>query len=81
MTKKRKVNMMRIIVLGILPEYQKSGIDAVMFYEGGIRGISLGIEKGEASFILETNTMMNRAATMTMNGKLYKKYRIFEKQI
>ncbi len=81
LTKKKKINFMRIIVLGILPEYQKSGIDAVMFYEAGVRGISLGIDKAEASFILESNTMMNRAATMTMNGKLYKKYRIYEKQI
>lgn len=81
LTKKKKINMLRIIVLGILPEYQKIGIDAVMFYETGVRGISLGIEKGEASFILESNTMMNRAATMTMNGKLYKKYRIYEKKI
>ncbi len=80
-TKKSRVNLVRIIVLGLLPEYRKTGLDAVLFHEIATRGFSMGLVNGEASFIVESNTMMNRAATNTLNGKLYKKYRLYEKEI
>lgn len=81
LTKKKKIKTLRIIVLGVLPEYQKTGVDAVMFYEMGVRAEKIGILEGEASFILENNTMMNRAATQTMNGKLYKTYRLYDRAL
>jgi GNAT superfamily N-acetyltransferase len=78
-TKKKKINCVRIIVLGVLPEFQKTGIDAVMYYAFLKRGPAKGIIRGEASWILEDNTMMNRGLTSTMNGRVYKKYRLYEK--
>jgi len=81
LTKKKKITLLRIIVLGVLPEYQKTGIDAVMYYEFALRGREKGITHGEASWILEDNEMMNRALTVTMNGKVYKTYRLYEKGI
>ena len=80
-TRKRKINFIRIIVLGVLKEYQKTGVDSVMYYEFTKRGQELGITHGEASWILEDNEMMNRALTTTMNGKVYKTYRLYEKEI
>lgn len=81
LTKKHKVKWMRIIVLGVLPEYHSKGVDAVLYYEMG-RGCKKNNMLGaEASWILEDNQMMNRALTQTMNGKLYKKYRIYEKEL
>jgi len=80
-TKKNKINRCRIIILGILPEYRNKGIDAVMYMESGLRAKKLGYIEGEASWILEDNEMMNRGLTTTMNAKLYKKYRIYEKRI
>jgi len=81
LTKKKKINLIRIIVLGVLPEHQKSGVDGVMYYEFTKRGRELGIAHGEASWILEDNEMMNRALTVTMNGKVYKTYRLYDKEI
>lgn len=81
LTKKKKITLIRIIVLGVLPEFQKTGVDAVMYYEFTQRGKALGITHGEASWILEDNEMMNRALTVTMNGKVYKTYRLYEKEI
>lgn len=78
-TKKKKITWLRILVLGVLKEYQKTGIDSVMYYEFFQRGSKMGITNGEASWILEDNEMMNKAATKTMNGELYKTYRIYEK--
>lgn len=81
MTKKKSISIMRIIVLGVLPEYQRTGIDAVIYYESGERAHELGMDIGEASWILEDNEMMNRGLTTTMSGVVYKKYRIYERAI
>jgi hypothetical protein len=80
-TKRKKINMLRLIVLGVLKEYQKLGIDGVMYYEFSQRGPKLGIRRGEASWILEDNEMMNRGLSVTMNGQIYKKYRLYEIEI
>ena len=79
LTKKKKITLLRIIVLGVLPEYRRTGADAVMYYELGKRGLAKGITHGEASWILEDNQMMNRALTSTMNGSVYKTYRVYQK--
>ena len=77
-TKKKKMQYMRIIILGVLPEFQGKGVDAVMYYESGKRAGEAGLDYGEASWILEDNEMMKRGAAVTMNGELYKIYRLFE---
>jgi hypothetical protein len=67
-------------VLGVVPEYLKTGAAAVLFYETAKRAKKLGYEYGEASWVLEDNVMMNRAADL-MNAKIYKTYRIYEQQL
>jgi GNAT superfamily N-acetyltransferase len=79
-TQKKKITWSRIITLGIIPEYQKRGLDATFYYEIVTRARKLGILLGEASWILEDNEMMNRGANV-MNGELYKKYRMYEMKI
>jgi hypothetical protein len=79
--KPQKIDLLRIIVLGILPEYQKTGVDAVLYWEMGSRGLPKGIKYGEASWILEDNEMMNKGLTTTMLGKVYKKYRLYDVSI
>jgi hypothetical protein len=76
-TKKKKIDRVRIIVLGVLPEFKQSGAASVLFYETAVRARKLGYYYGEASWILEDNVMMNRAAE-TMNARIYKKYRMYE---
>ncbi|TAE23900.1 MAG: GNAT family N-acetyltransferase [Candidatus Kapaibacterium sp.] len=80
-TQRSKVDLCRIIVMGVLPEYQKIGIDAVMYYEIEERSREKYPQGGEASWIAEDNEAMNRALTKTMNAKRYKTYRIYEKNI
>lgn len=79
-TKKKQVNFCRIIVMGVLPEYQKLGVDAVMYYEISERA-KVYSEGGEASWIAEDNVAMNRALTKTMNATIYKTYRIYDKPL
>ena len=73
--------MLRIIVLGVLPEYQKTGVDSVLYWEMGTRGVPKGITQGEASWILEDNEMMKKGLTTTMKGKVYKTYRLYQKSL
>jgi GNAT superfamily N-acetyltransferase len=78
---KKRITRGRILVLGVVPERRGHGIDAVLYYEIGTRMVrDHGYTEGEASWVLEDNVMMNRAATM-MNGEIYKRYRIYQKEI
>jgi len=76
LTQKRSINTARILTLGIIPEYQKKGIDAVIYWELLNNAAKLGIYTGEASWILEDNDMMNNAI-INMGGELFKRYRIY----
>jgi GNAT superfamily N-acetyltransferase len=79
-TQKKNIKWARIITLGIIPEYQKRGLDSVFYWEIVNRAEKIGILLGEASWILEDNDAMNRGAEV-MNGELYKKYRMYEIEI
>lgn len=76
-TQKKKITWARIITLGIVKEHQKKGLDAVFYWEIVTRAHALGIDLGEASWILEDNEMMNRGANV-LGGDIYKKYRLWE---
>lgn len=75
---KKKIDSVRIIVLGVLEEYQKTGAAAMLFYETARRAQKLGYQYGEAGWILEDNSKMVRAAE-ALKGEINKRYRIYEK--
>jgi hypothetical protein len=70
----------RVLLLGILPEYRGKGLDAVMYYEIIKNGLNKGIKHAEASWILESNPEMNKGVKV-VNGEKYKTYAIFEKTL
>lgn len=74
---KKKVKSLRFLTLGIIEKYRKTGIDACLYAKSFEGAKKLGYHEAEASWILENNTMMSRAIE-NMNGKVYKKYRIYE---
>ncbi|HHH53251.1 MAG TPA: hypothetical protein ENK91_06300 [Bacteroidetes bacterium] len=80
LTKKNKTKYVRIITLGVIEGYRKKGIEAVFFAEIIKSAKKNNIIGGEASWILENNEMMNMAAD-NLNGKKYKTYRIYRKNI
>lgn len=77
---KKNIDMVRVLTLGVLDNYRKIGIEACLY--GGIIKNCEGtkIKGAECSWMLEDNFMMNRALDQ-MNGEIYKKYRLFEKEI
>ena len=80
MTKKKAIDNLRIVLLGVMPEYRGRAIDALLYREIMERAKRKGILYGEASWVLENNAMMTRAAQV-MNGEPYKRYRVFEKPL
>ncbi len=77
---RKKINAMRILALGVLEPYRKMGIEACFYATIMKNGRKKGFKMAEASWMLEHNDLMNRAIEH-MNGKRYKTYRIFEKQL
>jgi GNAT superfamily N-acetyltransferase len=73
---KKVIDSVRIITLGIIPEYQKRGIDTLMYLETFTKGPTLGYMWGEMSWILEDNVAMVRASEHLGAG-VYKKYRMY----
>jgi hypothetical protein len=76
----KKIDMIRIITMGVVHEYRNLGIDAVFYLDTWRNATKKGYHRGEMSWILENNVMMNRTAQM-LGGKIYKTYRMYEMKI
>ena len=72
----RRVDQIRVMALGILPEFRHRGIDALMYLELLSRGQRLGYRRAEIGWTLEDNRAMNRA--ILMGGRHHKTYRLYE---
>lgn len=77
---KRKITGLRSIVFGLKKEYRRTGINTVLYYETEKAGARLGYRSCEMSWNLEDNDLINRF-DQAVGGRLYKKYRIYEKRI
>jgi hypothetical protein len=75
--RRKHVKALRLVILGVLPQYRMSGVDTFMIYST----LKVAIEKkllgGECSWILETNDAMNRVIQL-VEPDLYKKYRMYQ---
>lgn len=79
-TKAKKLKGLRIVILGVVPEFQRSGIDALMYIEIVQRAVKRGIEWAEASYIVEDNEPMKKPL-INIGGEVYKKYKVMEMPI
>jgi len=77
---RKKVKGIRVMVFGILKEYRNTGVSYMLYSELDKNGRSKGYEWCETSWQLEDNEPVNRFVK-SLGGKVYKKYRIFEKGI
>ena len=77
---KGKIDRCRTMALGVLPEYRKRGIDAVLYYEAMKEGIRIGHKWAEFSWMLEDNLDILKPLEV-FGGKVYRRYRIVEKRI
>lgn len=76
----RKINRLRVPILGVIKEYRGRGIDTALYYKSFHISTGKGYSGGEMSWILENNTLMNRAVEM-MGADKYKTYRLYERSL
>ncbi|MDR3281496.1 MAG: hypothetical protein LBS78_00495 [Endomicrobium sp.] len=73
---RKKIDNLRLMIMGVVKEYRHKGIEAVMCEEGLKNALKVGYKHCELSWVLDDNIMTQRTAEM-MKGKLYKKYMIY----
>lgn len=77
---KKLLKSVRILTLGVKPEFRGSGIFALFTFESFERAHRYGYVAGEASWILEDNEAMNKP-WRDLGAPLYRRWRIYEKEI
>lgn len=77
---RKKIKGIRALVFGILEEYRHTGVSYMLYAELDRNAVGKGYEWCETSWQLEDNESVNRFVE-SLGGKIYKKYRIFEKRI
>lgn len=77
---RKKIKGMRGIVFGLLKEYRMTGLSYLLYSELEKNAQARGYEWAETSWQLEDNEVINKFIA-SVGGKVYKKYRIYEKRI
>jgi len=72
----RKIETIRVLLLGVKAEYRKRGIETLLYLEIFRRGQARGVTWGEMSWILEDNRLMQKGLE-ALGAKEYKTYRIY----
>jgi len=77
---RRKINRGRFIIMGIKKKYRGRGIGTCMNYHTLVEMKKRGYVTAEYGWIVEDNIASCKAGEK-IGGKLYKKYRVYEKKI
>lgn len=79
---RRQIDQGRVIVICSLPEYRRKMVPLGLIYLGMQGGIKKGkpYKRAELSFVWEDNSP-SRKLVEAAGGKIYKTYRIYEKQL
>jgi hypothetical protein len=73
----KKIDKIRVMLLGVKHDFQKKGVEGLLYIETFKRGNKKGYHQAECSWILEENILMQHGIE-AMGGKRYKTYRIYE---
>lgn len=78
--KMRRITSGRVLALGTKKEFRNKGLELLMIKQAILNAKKLNWEFGELSWTLEDNDKINNIIEL-IGGKLYKKYRIYEKNL
>jgi hypothetical protein len=78
LTGRRRIDQVRVGFLGVLPEYQHTGVAAGLYVEHFRMATATPQSGGDLGWVLENNEPMNRAME-AMGAKIVKRYRMYEK--
>ena len=77
---RKKVDRVRLMAFGVLPEYRRKGLDAVCYFEGYKAAMAAGFRTVEFSWILEDNLDLLKPIEV-FEGKLYRRYRLVSRTV
>jgi len=78
----KKINRVRVITLGVLPEQRRTGLSAVFYVEAYHQALKMNLMgQSEMSWILEDNREMIGAIESFAKRKAYKTFRLYDKTI
>lgn len=77
---KRKINRIRTALMGVVPEYQGKGIDALLHLKAIENGRTEGMFSSELSWVLESNANMIRVAER-LGAHIEKTYRMYHRAL
>ena len=78
--RKSIIDRCRLIMLGVIPEYRRLGLYALMIAEAHRRVVANGYVRGETSWTLEDNDAVN-AGIEASGARRSKTYRLYEKPL
>jgi len=78
---RRRLHVMRIFGAGVLPAYRTLGIVPILFLQYIRNGMSRGYDTGELSWVAEDNVGSISALEAAFKPRLYKRYRVYEREI
>lgn len=79
--KAKKIRGVRVITLGVIPEYRASGLASVFYSEAAQEAKRLGLGDCEMSWILEDNRDMVAAIQAFSGEPPYKTFRLYDKSL
>jgi GNAT superfamily N-acetyltransferase len=80
----RAITRARLMILGVLPQYRRQGIEALLLSELFRRAVGKGFREVEFSWVLESNTAMNQLIAYwgrAYGVRRYRTYRLYEMPI
>ncbi len=75
----RKITRVRLLTLGVKKKFRSRGLEVPLYREAWLMARKKGLN-GDLGWILEDNDLMN-AGMRALEGRIYKKYRIYDQEL
>jgi hypothetical protein len=76
-----RIDRVRVLLMGVREKYRNMGLEALIIDRIVKGSTGMGMGRGELSWILENNREMRTILEKQMNAELYRRYRIYEKDL
>ncbi|UCG93544.1 MAG: GNAT family N-acetyltransferase [Candidatus Aerophobus sp.] len=78
---KKQIDLLRGLTMGVTKECRHTGVEVLLYFKIAEISRAKGCPRYEISWVLEDNAPLNNLLTKKLNAQLYKKYRIFGKDL
>jgi ribosomal protein S18 acetylase RimI-like enzyme len=76
----RSIDRLRVLMLGVKPEYRFRGIETALSLETLRIARELGYARGELGWVSEQDTYLNQAIE-ALGGRKHKTYRLYQRVV